>query len=324
MTRARVTATNPLRTATLLLLATLAGGALPAAARQPAPAADASAKLPMGEMLAREDFVTSTPARTAAETARRAGKLTPRPSHAELKAVWEGPGTWSQDIGRGGGWFSGFKSSEEYGDPEFVPPNMVPLKPEPLKVYKNIRREMGKGRQIFGPYTQCHPAGMPYILSMSGYGGYEAVVSDDEIDMFWGNQREWRRIYLDGRKHPDERTTTPLYNGFSVAHWEGKTMVVETTNIRGSNTQIEPHIPKAEGSYIIERYTPVAPGKIALEMTMRNPDFTRPWVVKLMLTRDPKGRLVEGLCSDDNRWVFRDGELVLTGPNGEPLEKAEP
>ncbi|WP_174273231.1 hypothetical protein [Sphingomonas bacterium] len=266
-------------------------------------------------------FLTSTPAVTAAARAKATGKLTPTPSQAELRALWEG-GTWSQDVGRGGGWMSGFKTSAEYGDPEFVPPNMVPLKPAPMEVYKNIRREMGRGRQIFGPYTQCHPAGMPYILTMSGYGGWEVVVSPREIDLFYGNQMQHRRIFLDGRPHPDEATTS-LYNGWSAAHWEGKTMVVETTNIRGSNTQIEPHIPKAEGSYIIERYTPAGPNKIALEMTMTNPEFTRPWVVKMMLTRNPNGKMIEGMCSDDNRWVFRGGELVLLGADGNPLEKAE-
>ena len=102
-------------------------------------------------------------------------------------------------------------------------------------------------------------------------------------------------------------------------------MVVETTNIRGSNTQIEPHIPKAEGSYILERYTPLSPGKIALEMTMRNPDFTRPWVVKMMLTRDPKGKLVEALCSDDNRWVFpRRRNSCSQAPTANRWRRAEP
>ncbi len=267
-------------------------------------------------------YPTSTPAITAAEAARAAGKLTPTPSHAELKALWEG-GTWSQDIARGGSFMSNFKPGE-YILPDFTPSNGVPLKPAPMAVYRNIRREMAHGRQIFGPYAQCHPAGMPYILTIDFSGGYEAVVADNQINFFYGAEREVRRIYLDGRKHPDETKTVPLYNGFSVAHWEGKTMVVETTNIRGSNTQIEPHIPKAEGSYIVERYTPLAPGKMALEMTMRNPEFTRPWVVNFVLTKDPKGVPIEMLCSDDNRWVFIDGELKLLGPDGKALEKAEP
>ena len=313
--------------APLALAATM--GACAAAAQTavpppPPPLIERMPVVPQGQRLDHGDFVSSTPSVTSAERARRAGTLSPRPPHAELKALWEG-GTWSQDIGRGGTFLSGYKDASEFANPRFVPPNRVPLKPKPRAVEMHIRREMAKGRQIFGPYAACHPSGMPYILTMSGYGGYEVVVADDEIDFLWGNQREARRIFLDGRQHPDEKTTVPTYNGFSVAHWEGKTMVVETTNIRGSNTQIEPYIPKAEGSYIVERYTPAGPDRIDLEMTMRNPDFTRPWVVKLKLTRDPNGKILEGLCSDDNRYAYSPtGELVLNGPDGKPLEKAEP
>ena len=57
---------------------------------------------------------------------------------------------------------------------------------------------------------------------------------------------------------------------------------------------------------------------------MRNPGFTRPWVVNMVFTKDRNGKLAEMLCSDDNRWVFRNGELVLTDPEGRVLEKAEP
>ncbi len=282
-----------------------------------------SAEPEHGQRLPPADFVTTTPSVSAADSARAEGKLTPRPPKAELKAIWEG-GTWSQDIGRAGTFLSGYKDASYFAMPEFEPPNRVPLNAEARAVEMNIRREMAKGRQIFGPYAMCHPSGMPYILTMSGYGGYQAVISDNEIDFFAGNQREVRRIFTDGRKHPDERTTAPLYNGVSVAHWEGKTMVVETTNIRADNTQIEPYIPKHEGMYVVERYTPVSKGRIDLHVTVTSPEFTRPWIVKLKLTNDPDSKLIEAKCSDDNRWVYgKDGELVLTGPDGLPLEKAE-
>ncbi len=266
-------------------------------------------------------FETSVPTMRAADAARAAGRLTSRPPHAALKALWQG-GTWSATTSHGGSMLSQWKPGQ-YTDPKAVGENMLPLKPQPMARYKDIRREMGRGRQIFGPYAQCHPAGMPYALAIDFSGGYEAVVADDQISIFYGAERDLRRIYLDGRPPPDQQATR-LYAGFSVAHWEGPTMVVETTNIRGDNTQIEPHAPKAEGSYILERYTPTGNDRQALEMTMRNPQFTRPWVVDMVFVKDPAGRLNEMLCSDDNRWVFRDGELVLTGPDGRVLEKAEP
>ena len=238
-----------------------------------------------------QDFPTSTPAVTAADAARKAGAWTPPPSHAALKALWEGPGTWWPDIPRGGLLSRGGGAHRQ----GLSAPNPPPLKARPLAVAQANRKAFAKAQPAFDPYSDCHPAGMPYLLTM---GGYQVVVADSQIIMSWADQREHRRIFLDGRPRPNERHEQ-RYNGFSIAHWEGKVMVVETTNIRGSNTQIEPHIPKAEGSYIIERYSPVSPEGFDLEMSMMNPDFTRPWVVRMRLARNPARTPLEALCSDN-------------------------
>ncbi|WP_174275321.1 hypothetical protein [Sphingomonas bacterium] len=233
--------------------------------------------------------------------------------------MWSG-GTWVPDRFRMGSWMSGFKTVEEYTNPDFVPPNPVPLKPEPMKVYKNIRSEMRKGRQIFGPYAECHPAGLPYRFSI----GYFTVVSTPaEIDFLYADLN-YRRIYMDGRPAPDPAKTPPSYYGHSLGHWEGRTLVVETSNIRGKNTQIEPHIPKAEGSRIVERYKPEGPNVMAVHFTMTNPDFTKPWSVDFKILRDPKRVLVEDICSDGNRYILEEGgELTMHSAEGKPLERAE-
>ena len=243
-----------------------------------------------------------------------------RPSLAEVERLWGG-GRWVPDRFRMGSWMSGFKTSTEYTNPEFVAPNQVPLKPEPLKVYKNIRVEMGKGRQVFGPYAQCHPAGLPYRLSL---GYYEAVVSRREIDFLYGDQN-FRRIFMDGRKHPAPGAEEPTYYGHSVGRWEGRTLVVDTVNIRGGNTQIEPHIPKAEGSHLVERYTPAGKGVMRVEFAFDNPDLTRPWKVGFRILRQDGQAPPEDICTDGNRYgMGPGGELTMHGADGKPLEKAEP
>lgn len=240
------------------------------------------------------------------------------PTLAEVEKIWGG-GTWVPDRFNMGSWMSGFKNVQEYVDPDFVPPNPVPLNAEAMKVYRNIRSEMGKGHQIFGPYAQCHPPGMPYRLSL---GYFEAVVSRKEIVFVYGDLN-YRRIYMDGRAHPSPDVTPSTYYGHSVGHWEGRTLVIDTTNIRGDNTQIEPHIPKAEGSRVVERYTPIDATTMDAEFSMTNPEFTKPWVVKFRILKDPRGSLIEALCSDGNRYRIEDGELTMFNPDGTPLQKAE-
>ena len=178
---------------------------------------------------------------------------------------------------------------------------------------------MGKGRQIFGPYAQCHPPGLPYRFAI---GYFSVVVTEAEIDFLYGDLN-YRRIYMDGRPAPDA-STPPMYYGHSLGHWEGRTLVVEKTNIRGSNTQIEPHIPKAEGSRIVERYTPTSNDVMDAQFTMTSPEFTRPWTVRYRILRDSHRELVEDICSDGNRYILEQGgELTMRSGEGTPLDRAE-
>ena len=261
-------------------------------------------------------------------------RVTPPPSVEALRKLWE-HGTWGANIAHAGGNFSGYVSEAQYLAGQ-RPANPVPLNPAAQAEFAHIRAELAKGHAIFAPYAQCHPAGMPYQMAFDSYGGWQVLVAQDEIVFLWGTG-DFRRIYLRGHVHPnpdakpqepydydDPLPNEPTYNGDSIAHWEGRTMVVDTTNIRGDNSVVEPDIPKGPGSRIVERYTPVSPGKFAVEMTMTNPRFTRPWVVKFDINRNPRGVLIEHHCTDGNRWQMMPGEgLVMSGNNGRPLEKAE-
>ena len=242
------------------------------------------------------------------------------PTPAEAAKLWGG-GAWVPDRFRMGSWMSGYKTSAEYVNPDFVPPNPVPLNAEAMQGYKNIRIEMGRGHQIFGPYAQCHPAGLPYRLSL---GYYTAVVSAHEIDFLY-EDLNYRRIFMDGRAHPAAGTVEPTYYGHSIGRWEGRTLVIDTSDIRGENTQIEPHIPKAEGSHLVERYTPLKPGVMAVSFTLTNPQFTKPWTVAFRILRDAKRTPQEEVCTDGNRYrLDPGGELTMHGADGKPLEKADP
>ena len=47
-----------------------------------------------------------------------------------------------------------------------------------------------------------------------------------------------RHIYLDGRKLPPQGEPQPWWYGYSVGHWEGDTLVVETNNLRGAEDSV--------------------------------------------------------------------------------------
>ncbi len=101
-----------------------------------------------------------------------------------------------------------------------------------------------------------------------------------------------RIIPLDGSPHGSLRQ----WVGDSRGHWEGATLVVETTNFRGETA--------ARGSsrdtHLVERFTRVDPDTVMYEFTFTDENhFTRPWTV-LMPMRRTDGPLFEYACHEGN------------------------
>ena len=111
------------------------------------------------------------------------------------------------------------------------------------------------------------PADDPSFLRCEPYGFARQIVSrhqleirqvaNDRLDFHYGEWDAHRTIYLDGRKRPPDAAPTMM--GFSVGHWEGETLVVETSGIRGS---IAPWgTLHGDQIHAVERYTRSTDGK---------------------------------------------------------------
>lgn len=103
-----------------------------------------------------------------------------------------------------------------------------------------------------------------------------------------------RVIPLDGRPHL--ASNIRLWMGDSRGHWEGDTLVVDTTNfsgvfsVRGSD----------ENLHLTERFRRVSPDTLLYEFTVDDPTaFTRPWTAQIPVTRT-KGPIFEYACHEGN------------------------
>jgi hypothetical protein len=121
------------------------------------------------------------------------------------------------------------------------------------------------------------------ILQGPGY----VVLSNEMI-------HDARVIALDGRPHVDAKIREWL--GDSRGHWEGNTLVVDTTNFtgeysfRGSDANM----------HLTERFTRVSPDVIQYEFTVDDPTaFTKPWSARIPLNKTP-GPVYEYACHEGN------------------------
>jgi hypothetical protein len=108
-----------------------------------------------------------------------------------------------------------------------------------------------------------------------------------------------RIIPVDGRPHVGK--TLRQWLGDSRGHWEGDTLVVETTNFR-SDTGVVFQDASPDTFKLVERFTRVGPDTINYEFTVSDPaTWTRPWTAMLPWTKiDPKEQMYEYACHEDN------------------------
>jgi hypothetical protein len=123
--------------------------------------------------------------------------------------------------------------------------------------------------------VRCFPRGVP---KASTFGGFELRYLPGFVLMTYpsGEHYTWRFIPMDGRPHLSDNIKLSM--GDSIGHWEGNTLVVETTNNR-DGTWFDKHGTfHSEDMRVVERWTLVDQDKMYYEATIEDPKvFTRPW-----------------------------------------------
>jgi hypothetical protein len=80
-------------------------------------------------------------------------------------------------------------------------------------------------------------------------------------------------------------------------HWEGNTLVVETTNFLGGKLGLLSHgggTPYSDGLVLTERFTRVSENTLNYEAIVNDPKtYTKPWKISFPLHRDPNYQMVE-------------------------------
>jgi hypothetical protein len=108
-----------------------------------------------------------------------------------------------------------------------------------------------------------------------------------------------RVVYLDGRPHLSPQLRQWL--GDTRGHFEGNTLVVETTNFRNDPGAVYQNA-SAETFKITERFTRVDADTVTYEFTVSDPKtWTRPWSARIPWTKvDPDEQVYEYMCHEDN------------------------
>jgi hypothetical protein len=191
---------------------------------------------------------------------------------------------------------------------------LVPLRPE-AEARRNFNLKNVDSYETMSQWDRCITREPMSMLPFPYNSAYQIIQTPSHIVMMAEMIHDARIIPLDGRPHADARVKS--WGGDSRGHWEGRTLVVDTTNFNGKgwittgmNTGRIRGIPASEELHVIERFTLIDPQTLTYEIIVEDPQvYTAPWKVSVPLKRDDSYRMFEYACHEGNSAI----ELILRG-----------
>jgi hypothetical protein len=152
------------------------------------------------------------------------------------------------------------------------------------------------------PELHCYMSGVPHNMWVQF--GQQTLQTKDYVVFNWEFMHSRRIIPLDNRPHQITNPAVHLFQGESVGHWEGDTLVVDTTNQNDKTWFDTSGHYKPEDVHVVERFTMTDSNTIEYEATVTSAEFTQPMVVKGRQTRananDPNYEQMEFACIEGN------------------------
>jgi hypothetical protein len=161
------------------------------------------------------------------------------------------------------------------------------------------------------PEGFCLPPGVPRMF-YTPYPTQIYQLPDRILFVYEGGAHVWRVVYMDGRKLPEVNDAlNPTYLGYSVGHWEGDTLVMETVGFNDRTWLDASGHPHGEKLKVTEKLTRTSFNNIKVEATFDDPEYyTKPWTAVTGITWTPNrtgpftmrgGELLEYICQENNR-----------------------
>ena len=169
-------------------------------------------------------------------------------------------------------------------------PGEEPITPEAQKLF----REHGAAGGALSPSLRCLPDGVPHgdLLPEP----FKIIQTPGVMVMLYEVETTFRQIFTDGRKQLTE-PASPSWNGYSVGHWDGDTLVVDTIGFNDQSWLDAGGHGHSEEMRVEERFTRRDYGHLDMQVTVTDPKtFTKPITIKFTELLMPDTDLFEHYC----------------------------
>jgi hypothetical protein len=181
-----------------------------------------------------------------------------------------------------------------------------PILPEARTRIANAPRSgsFGNGpfnsHEDFSLWDRCITRGLPGSMLPGQYGNsYEIVQGPGFVAIRYEMVHDTRVIPIGNAPRAGSSIRSDM--GVPRGHWEGNTLVVETTNFKARSAYRNAN---AETLKLVERFTRTAPDKIEWTVTVDDPTtWSRPWTFAIPLTMNDQEAIFEYACHEGNQAI---------------------
>ena len=168
----------------------------------------------------------------------------------------------------------------------------LPLQPWAAEVLNKRKSENSKDN----PDAHCLPMG---LMQFHEHPQPRKIIQTaKEVVIIYEANHGLRQIYLDGRPLPG-KDAEPWWFGYSVGHWEGDTLVVETTGYRDDVWLDVQGSPMTSAARTIERFRRPNYGTMQIDVTIDDPKaYTKPFTVRVDHRLSKYDEMMEFICQD--------------------------
>jgi len=174
-------------------------------------------------------------------------------------------------------------------------PDPANLQPWVNDLVRQRQQEYYKTR----PSYQCLPSGP----EADRFAGWKRVLQTPTSIAILNDDLTYRVIFMDGREL--EANPAPSWMGYSVGHWDGETLVVDSTGFNDKTWVSHYGVSHTEGLRITERYRRSDFGHLQVEVTYTDPAASaKPWGFTADMALAADTEMLESVCEySSDHWA---------------------
>jgi hypothetical protein len=199
-------------------------------------------------------------------------------------------------------------------DAPVLPGGKIALKEPYATQYAALKQKQAAANEAGTPIgttsSRCLPEGMPTL--MAGLFPLEILQGSRDVVVLGEYLQQVRRIWLGERLPPIEQVQ-PSFNGQSVGHWEGRTLVVETRGVRTDTLLYD--VPHSKDMKLTERITRTAPDRLEDRVLMEDPEVLATPYRFTFSYRRSNYKIQEYVCENNDITVDSEGKAHWKKPN---------